>query len=298
MKLLLLILFSFPFSLFSQSLFGFNDSITKVIDKDLYNEWNIEGIYEIYKHKNNQTGGMNNNWSMTVWNINTDNASEEWVPIYRDSGFIFNYDSIVFDYRVLNGFYVNLKNGELQSYGGSGYGSFDFYDFYKINDSLKLGVGYCTGHCSGSGILKFSKNIYSENGLIYSAINYNINEFTSENDISFDFKFVKTLDSIAKNKKSADTTFYLYTKNPTKYLGKLKDIVNISNTESHSIMRRDYYDFYNCFINKEKMEDFIYNKVGYHPQTLYFQYYKFGAFVFEYDEISGKYINSDLLLLE
>lgn len=203
---------------------------------------------------------MHENWSLMQWNFNQDEISYQWAPIHKDSSYIFDFIDIISVESFLNGSYFYLNNGNLISYGGSGYGAFEYYDFFPSGDSVILVKSYCIGHC-GDEPPSYSAHFYDKNNLLIKTLFYGQVKIEAEDWIEFSqfLKFEDSKDSVfysydsyGRLKKSTDNTLDF----PMLY--HLSDAYNIEITD----------EFYQVYIGNIEMNMYFKKEIGYCPKII------------------------------
>lgn len=299
---ILLTLFFLKFT-YGQSPFdyGQNKSIY-FISTELRNKLDIKTIYTIDQRHDNDEGGMGENWDVTLISFDTIAITDDWYPISLNSTFKYNFDSLTTNMRFLNGTRYEFSNGQLMSYGGGGYGSFDWNEITRFSDTISILATSCVGHC-GDQPVNYSKNIFNKKGQLLYTISYptpNENEEMNQDDISLQ-EYEKFLNSNVTSENIPDTLQYRYDnkglllntnkENTIKSINEVKVLFTNSNDLATS-------KFHQCYVGKIKMEKFILKKFGFTPDLILLEIYGQAVFSFTLNHSDKKYYRTNDIILE
>lgn len=260
----------------------------------------IEEITCVLQLPENDRGGMGENWDVTVVQFSPELITDDWYPISMPATFKYNFDSLVADMKFLNGSRYELSDGMVGSYGGGGYGSFDWKDIERYGDSISIIATSCVGHC-GDQPVRFSKNVFNDAGILL----YNVNYPTTEGSDMFPEEKLslsamnEILMAGVNEENYPDTIFYNYTKSglfikPEEKDIQMESIKSIFVSESHF----NYKEFQQCYIGKIEMEKFISKKLRLLPELLLIEIYRYGVFSFALNPANKKYYRTGTLELE
>ncbi len=281
------------------------------ISSELRNKLGIQTIYSIDQRPLNDLGGMWENWDVTVISFDSSIVSDDWSPISLDSTYKFNFDSLTDNLNFLNGTRYEFSSGQLISYGGGGYGSFDWKEITRFSDTVSIIATSCVGHC-GDQPITYSKNVFNkqrqllhtvfyptpkpDNGIDTESDTKTFDDYVdTENDtITFD-DYERFFISLIKDADySADTLFYKYDSNGH-LLSDSKEKI-ISNSLFTYSGNPPAFIFHQCYIGKIKMEKYLLQKIGYVPELVLFEIYNYGVFSFVLKD--KKYYPTRTVILE
>jgi hypothetical protein len=253
----------------------------------------IQILYTIKQYSENDRGGMGENWSVVITSFEENLITDDWAPISKDSLFKFNFDSLTANPPILNGTRYELSKGSIAAYGGGGYGSFDWNDFTRVNDSVVLVATSCVGHC-GDAPPRYSKSICDKQKKLIYSIRYPEKDYSDET-ISAETpqSFVESLEAAYKSKELFPDTTYFYYNEKDQWLGPAEGLnerkqVGVSWYNMGEEIKKSKY-FNQVFIGNQPMEKFIKSKIGYCPQVLFLEIYRNAAFLFKYATDDKKY---------
>lgn len=260
----------------------------------------IEEITCVLQLPENDRGGMGENWDVTVVQFSPELITDDWYPVSMPATFKYNFDSLTADMKFLNGSRYELSDGMVGSYGGGGYGSFDWKDIERYGDSISIIATSCVGHC-GDQPVRFSKNVFNDAGILL----YNVNYPTTEGSDMFPEEKLslsamnEILMAGVNEENYPDTIFYNYTKSglfikPEEKDIQMESIKSIFVSESHF----NYKEFQQCYIGKIEMEKFISKKLRLLPELLLIEIYRYGVFSFALNPANKKYYRTGTLELE
>jgi hypothetical protein len=291
--ILLLLVFASFFG-FTQSPFNYgkNKQVYFIAAKER-DSLGIQLLYTIKQYAEKERGGMGENWSVVITSFSENLVTDDWAPFSKDSLFKFNFDSLTTNPPILNGTRYELSNGSILAYGGGGYGSFDWNDFTKVNDSVVLVAISCVGHC-GDQPPRFSKSIYDKQGKLTRSIHYPQKDYSDETmTAETPQSFVESLETAYKsNGLSPDTTYFQYDGNglwlgPVEGLNERKQAGVAWYNMGEEIKKSKYFN--QVFVGNQPMDKFIKSKIGYCPQVLFFEIYRNAALLFKYSSSDKKY---------
>ncbi len=260
----------------------------------------IEEITCVLQLPENDRGGMGENWDVTVIQFSPELITDDWYPISMPATFKYNFDSLITDMKFLNGSRYELFEGIAGSYGGGGYGSFDWKDIERYGDSISIIATSCVGHC-GDQPVRFSKNVFNDAGMLLYSVNYPTTEGSDlfpEEKLSLS-AMNEILMAGVNEENHPDTIFYNYTKSglfikPEEKEIQIESIKSIFVSESHF----NYKEFQQCYIGKIEMEKVISKKLRLLPELLLIEIYRYGVFSFALNPANKKYYRTGTLELE
>lgn len=260
----------------------------------------IEEITCVLQLPENDRGGMGENWDVTVIQFSPESITDDWYPISMPATFKYNFDSLTTDMKFLNGSRYELSDGMAGSYGGGGYGSFDWKDIERYGDSISIIATSCVGHC-GDQPVRFSKNVFNEAGMLLYSVNYPTTEGSDmfpEDKLSLS-AMNEILMKGVNEENHPDTIFYNYNNSglfikPEEKDIQIESIKSIFVSESHF----NYKEFQQCYIGKIEMEKFISKKMRILPELLLVEIYRYGVFSFALNPANKKYYRTSNLVLE
>jgi|GEM_PF-6756493 hypothetical protein len=247
-----------------------------------------------------ETGGMGENWDVTALNLNdVKGAENNWNVYTSPKDYVYNKDSVIQNSQYINGTAFDVEGGYLTSYGGQGYGTFDWSELTRGGDTASYTTTSCAGHCAAdNNSIKYAKNVFDKNGNVLYSVNYG---YSMEiiNDSSGEVH-----DSAITPSSQYDTIFYSYTEdgllatqwtntnhNKIKYPDCFLPDSTGNNTGTQSA-------FYQNYINDTTMEAYIKEKIGYLPKAILFEIYSQGVFCYTYNKYDHKYYTATYLILE
>lgn len=290
-------------SAFGQSPFDYGQNKNVYfISTELRNKLDIKTIYTIDQRHDNDLGGMGENWDVTLISFDTNSITADWYPISLDSTFKYNFDSLTTNMRFLNGTSYEFSNGQLISYGGGGYGSFEWKKITRFSDTVSIVATSCVGHC-GDQPVNYSKNIFNKTGQLLYIISYPTpgeNGEMNEDEMSLQ-EYEKFLNSNVNSENIPDTLQYQYDNK-----GLLLNTSEESRIENKNEVRLLFTNsndlatskFHQCYVGKIKMEKFILKKLGFTPDLILLEIYGQAVFSFTLNHSDKKYYRTNDIMLE
>ena len=302
MKLLFTLLFLAQISLIAQSPFDYGQNQNVYfISSQQRQQMGIENIYIIDLNDDKNTVAMWGNGSINVINFDSHTISDNWTPLELDSNLMSNLDSLFLNVRFLNGTRYEFDDfGQLISYGGGGYGSFDWKEITRFSDTLSIIETSCVGHC-GQQPIKYSKNIFAKNGILTHVIKYPVLEIDFEQEDELELITIEKYENffnqlIEISETSPDTTYYIYDNH------RLLSMDNVQEETGNKIfsVENQYHSnvFHQCYIGNIEMENFFLEKIGIIPSLVLIEIYQHGVFSFRLDTKSNKYYATETIILE
>ncbi len=308
-KLTALIIFlSYQLS-YSQSPFNYGQT-NKVyfISTELRSELNIGTICTVSQFPGNETGGMGENWDVSMITFTPDMISDDWAPISKPKTYKYSFSNITTNLDFLNGSSYELAAGQLSAYGGNGYGSFSRNDITQLSDTVSIIATTYTGHSTNEST-DYTKNVFNKQGLLKYVVSFvpphieNNSEHEETEGEAPEKATVEDYDrffnSLIENKHySSDTLFYKYDNKghlSGNYKTQNKPQINqlfTENTDPSS------WQFYQCYIGNTRMEKYLLEKIGYTPELLLIEIYRYGVFSFKLNKNNGKYYRGQTKILE
>lgn len=259
------------------------------IEKDsvVFDEINIVDGYI-----NGETGGMHNTWNLEVLSFGSQSFHSSWWPLYHDTNYIFSWETLLEEEdRELNGFELYWDtNSRASSAGGYGYGSFDYSDYWPINDSVVWVETSCRGHCGPASTVTAYLNVYRENRLALSQIDIDTAFYSEEDEPSYSLDSV--LASTTENHLVRYSANELYI--PNRHIEFTAKNV-ISHYEASIYQQQKYYQI---FVQQETLKNWLLEHYGRNPQLVIFEVYRYGAVFFYFDSNKQQYVYSALEILE
>lgn len=292
--------FLVPARCFSQSPFNYGKNKNVFfISASQRKQW---GMHVIYKLKQNE---KDDGMDLEAMTFEDESINNEWFPFDAGIRFSLNPDSLAANSTYLNGSSYELSNGMLDRYGGYGYGSFDEQEITRYSKRYSLVQTTCAGHCGGYG-LRFTKNLFAQNGNILYSVNYpEINDSLADQFLSDSMSiadFDHTIRKVFGKDAIIDTVYYRYDK-----AGRLVQVINRGekidgSTRPEKLFRysenfsADYFHQY--YAGKEKFETFIKRKTGFLPDLILVEIYRYGVFSFLFNQADKKYYSGKTIILE
>jgi len=272
------------------------------ISTALRNNLEIKTIYIVDQRYDGDEGGMGQNWDITVINFDTNIISDSQSPIWIDSTFEYSFDSIREKIRFLNGYRYDFLDGNLISYGGEGYGSFEWKDFYRYPDNTSIVATSCVGHC-GDLPVDYSKNIFNKKKQLSYRVTYPtpiVDNVLNKKGMSLQ-EFEKLINSNVTTKNNTDTLYYYYDDNglllntsEENHINNISEVrLLFTNLDELSTSK-----FHQCYIGEMKMEIFVLKELGFIPKIILFEIYEQGVFSFTLNDSDKKYYRTKDVLLE
>ncbi len=306
-SIILFFIFIFPFSLFAQSPFNYgHNKKVYFISAEQRLQLGIDTIYEVSQSYDGDEGGMGQNWDVQLLTFDNSSITDGWYPISLDSTFQFSLDSIKTKLYFLNGSEYMLTNGQLTSYGGGGYGSFDWYDIFWPTDTASIVVKSCRGHC-GDQPEQFSKNVFNKKGQLMYIVRYPTpqSDYTDEviySDTEWTMaQYDRLLNSGITNEQVLDTTYYSYNKKGL--LMKYNDEYKIDSAKNPRKLFNGsgdwFFDkFHQCYVGNVEMEKYVKQHLSYLPELLLIEIYRYGVFSFTLNSKDQKYYRTLEIVLQ
>ncbi|MEM1320787.1 MAG: hypothetical protein AAGG75_11060 [Bacteroidota bacterium] len=230
-----------------------------------------------------EEGGMNEPIDLKEIDFTTHSISlsDKWFACYDSLTQAPILDSIINHSIFINGEYWMYKNGFLTESGGEGYGTLCQLYYERLSDHTLI-----EQMCKRSSVLEYHKNYYHKNGLLhYSVCCDQTDESEEEGELEEDSSY----------QVYNDTLYYLYDQQ-WKYVGSKKN--------DAVVLPIFHYDFalnspfYQAYVNKEPMEQFVEKHIGYKPQRILMEIYNKGALNFLYSAEHEKYYQGFTIILE
>ncbi|MBK9452940.1 MAG: hypothetical protein IPN95_26670 [Bacteroidetes bacterium] len=262
----------------------------------------IETIYTVEQTPDGQTGGMGENWDVTIMDFGRGSISVDWYPISRDSSFQYDFDSLTTNMRFLNGIEYEFSDQRMLIVGGGGYGSFDHTEFTQYNDTISIGTTSCVGHC-GDQPVRYSKNVFNDKGQLLRSITYPPAATTRENDPGLpNIDALETyLNANVTTLNMPDTVSYHYNKrglllNSATHVR----IRNSKEAKSLFIESPDFWEsqFHQYYVGNIEMEVLIEKEIGFLPALILIEIYRHGVFSFVLNPADRKYYRGKDMILE
>lgn len=270
------------------------------MSKDFLESLNVQSIYII--DRLDEEGGMGQNWDINLISFDTNSVSDDWYPTSLDSSFKYNFDSIIGKTQFLNGIRYHFSNGKLDSYGGNGYGSFDWIDMLRFSDTLAILETSCVGHC-GQQAIQYSKNTYNKKGQLTRVIRYPTPpEIDEMDELEMTLEgYQKHINSNVSAENIPDTSYFYYDQNGL-FISNGKEL-KANNTTEIKMLFTDSNDlasskFYQIYIENVEMEKYISNALGYAPELILMEIDIQGVFSFTFNVSDQKYYRTNNLFLE
>jgi hypothetical protein len=261
----------------------------------------IKDIYIIDHRRENDRGGMYENWDVVKISYDSSSIEDNWYPVSLDSNFRYNFDTILANAPFLNGTYYRFSDGQLVLSGGEGYGSFDYNEISRFGDSVSIMATSCTGHC-GEQPVEYSKNIFSRNGRLIYTVSYPTPEQDDEMKAPVTLRdFDALLHSKVDAEHLPDTFYYGYdSKGLLLNAGEDNKIDSIDQVRKLFTNEDDlaHFKFHQCYIGNTAMEKFISRRIGYLPELVLIEIYRYGVFSFVLNESDRKYYRTGDVILE
>jgi hypothetical protein len=300
--ILLLLLFQILYSV-AQSPFNYgHNREVFFISAELREELGIDEILTVDQLPEGDRGGMNENWDIWLISFDSTEISDEWYPTTLDTNFVFQMDSLRSHMHFLNGNRYEFSGDQVVSYGGGGYGSFDWREISHVSDTLSVVSKSCVGHC-GDQPVRYSKNVYNRKGQLIYNVRYP--DMLVEIDEENAGKSIANLESAIRleneERMKPDTLYYSYNrKGLLVAIG--ENAIKRRNLVLEEIQKNSRQvvesEFLQCFIGDLEMEKFLMNKIGFTPKTLLIEIYRQGVFTFTLNPSMNKYYRGSDIILE
>ncbi len=324
----LLTLFAMPMQAQHPLNYGQSEQVY-FISAEQRDDWGLNEILFFEQYTPGETGGMWENWTVSVIEITSSRYSNNWNVISDSSFTVFDYDSAVDKMHYINGYGAEFANGRLVRDGGEGYGTFDVTQYYSINDSLSLGVTTCAGHCGNLySYFSSAKYHYDRKGRQRMATEFlrmevELQSLEGEDSLTAQIRFdaydgvegllygleepefglagsiMEKLDSIylaqLDPESPPDTTIYKYDAQG-RYAGTSESGFSLSS--SFSSTDADANVYYQGFVGRVDLEEFIEAKIGYLPATIFIEISTQSAARLAYHPINQQYVEDGLVILE
>ena len=243
---------------------------------------------------------MDENWDVRVIQFEDGTISDDWSPLSLDSNYQYNFEEITGNLKFLNGTYYEIADDLLTSYGGGGYGTFDWKEITRPGETISVVATSCVGHCGGITPVNYAKNVFDTEGKLNYIVSYpepdqNIDPDLRNSDNSKIEKFLLT--GVAPENQP-DTIQYYYDQNKlyagTEVKKKIspEEIIRLfSNPVDENLL------FHQCYVNDIPMEEYFVKLAGYTPRLVLIEIYRYGVFAFML-HTNGKYYRSRDVVLE
>ena len=256
----------------------------------------LSSFIEITGRQPGESGGMHENWDVMEYDFSYDGFVEKWSIAHLDDNWTFQLDSLLDNTRFINGFCLYLDRGDLQEYGGFGYGSFDYIEVLERNDSCSISLTNCRGHCGSFMKGHRSINYFSKDGRLIQSHIFDEEPLDYAKDENEENR--SNRDSL-QQVNVVDTFYYKY--NDQGQLIQFNDYTFDPKNplkEYESKLIEDRNKFYQMFVGETPMEEHIQKQLGVKPSLLILEIYRYGAFFLIYNSIEHKYYPLDIIVLE
>ena len=270
------------------------------VSRELREELEINTLYSVSHLPEHDRGGMNENWNVTVIEFDKNSISDDWSPLSKDSTYNFDFDDLTGNLNFLNGTYYELGDEMLKSYGGGGYGTFDWKEITRTGERISVVATSCTGHCGNEQPVNYSKNVFASDGTISYVVHYPTPD--QETDPSLNTSDAEKTEKFLLSGSAADnppdTIRYYYNKDKL-FTGLKSD--NKIPEDIISFFQISFPDnllFHQCYVNDQPMETYFNKFLGYTPRLVLFEIYRYGVFAFIQNPADGKYYRGKDFVLE
>jgi hypothetical protein len=246
----------------------------------------IDTIYtiEVLKEK----GGMHENIDFSVLTPNNSLEVRDNWHTYNDQRTLPALNELIKKAHYVNGRYYSFENNLLESEGGEGYGNmcYDIYTYTYDSTTGKISSATTVMECK-FGSLTREKRIYYDT---IGRVQYKVMEpeYTAENDTLIE----------STSKATYDTTYYEYDVKGLLKGWKAHKTDTLSSLFNTNLPENTNITYHQCYVNKQKFEQFIDKQIGYRPTFVLFEIYKNAVFVFRYDPRKKKYYQNPDIHLE
>ena len=260
----------------------------------------ITDIYTVSRYKSEHTGGMWENWDLSILEFGVEEVKDSWSPLNLPEDFQYSLDTVLNLFEFLNGSVYSFDNNKLIGYGGQGYGSFDWFDLETRTDSTSIFTKFCVGHC-GDQCQTYSKNVFDKNGLLRYTVNYPC-EVSQTDKFNEEYVTPRMLDECLKimGMPATDTVFVRYNDRGLFIDDGMDEVVpdQLSAEETFALNdSNEEYAFYQIYVDHTPMEEFIQKKLGMKPKAIVMEIYMYGVLSFVLND-QQKYERGREVMLE
>lgn len=272
--------------------YGANDSIY-FVSRAMREATGSDEIVNVYFYEDGQTGGMWENCDINISGFDEDGFYHNWLPVTVDSATAFYLDSIVAFGIPLNGLRVNFNGNKMTSYGGQGYGSFDWTDYHWTSDTLALTVTYCVGHC-GDQQPSFKKVQYHADGRPKCTIFYNYHgEDYWLNDSTTVAQFDEEMGRYKEDSIISTVAHVVYDEN-----GLLLSAAGEEYPEVFFNVTPDFGQFSEVRFGSVPLAEWATKNLHMKPKLLLFEIYQNAVFSYVLDESTQRYYQGRMVVLD
>ena len=265
----------------------------------------LSDIFLIYQLSEQQKDESNEVYHLAKHTLHGDSVKSEMASVLGYPDYDFDLKHLTKEVKYSSHETYTFINSMLSKYTSSGTPFSRFYSINRFSDTLSM--TYRPAY-----IAPWS-HVDS-----YTSLNY----FNKDHQLDYQVSFVMdtTIDFLAhsqllplhntlsRTSSRADTLNYVYGEH-----GQLLYINPTSFQMARHCQERNYpiqqierpapdlqksYGFYQLYVGDVKMEAYFNNYLGYTPNSIFLELYKYGAFIFKMDPIGGKYYMDETLILE
>jgi hypothetical protein len=262
----------------------------------------MKSITSISRDGRPEPGGQYR-WDVVIIDFDPETISCGWHPVWKDKDYVFNFDSLISEAVFLNGTQYHFRDKELEEYGGTGYGSFDWGRITRFEQVSYVETS-CVGHC-GEEPSRYSKNVLDDRGRVLYRVFYPLPKSLEADEDDYPDKstpggYEALVTSGISRENRPDTLFYkydhkgLFLGDSKKSVSSIKELYKLFSGPSafspHEIQR--------CYAGSIPMEEFMKAKLGYVPELLLVEIYPQGVFSFLLNKKDRKYYFRQERMLE
>jgi len=263
------------------------------ISTELRQELGFDRIYLIEKRED----GYRGEWQVVDIFFDSTEVFDNWTPGHRDDTFEFNFDTLISNLtnRYGNGYRFSNKKLNIR------YGFHNPHTIYvNFSDSVSIGTTFPYGR---HGEIGLSKNIFDKKGKLNYRIDYPAPTDSANETIELvDWASHNAyLNSNVHAGNLPDTVYIKYNKRgmlledmERTSVSKIKDIKSLFEYEG------EYPEvtFHQIYVGKIEMEQFFLEKLGYQPELVLIEIYRYGVFSFLYNPENNKYHRTREIIIE
>jgi hypothetical protein len=299
------------------------------ISTELRTKLGINTMHYVTQHEKGEENGMGGNWSMTQYSFDSDQVVVDWHSLKKGSNFVYTLKAVIEQSRYINGTTYRLADGRLTFYGGGGYGSFENKEIRHYGDTASVGETFCAGHCGPDMNVTFSKNVFNKQGQLLYTVTYPSVQYYQDSMDNLRLRFnperpdqdsaeIKILpfnpelDSLQQfdlamkllvsEDYPPDTSYNKYNAKGKSLQFKFEepgsDSLKILKPSSKKAPSRTSEPVNQLYIGQIKMEKYIAGKLGFLPELLLIEIYRYGVLSFNLDRKNLKYYEGETIVLE
>ncbi len=259
-------------------------------------------IYQLYEQQKDESNEV---YHLAKHTLHEDSVRSEMASVLGNTNYDFDLKHLTKEVKYSSHETYTLINSMLSKYTSSGTPFSRFYSINRFSDTLTMTYrpAYIAAWSHADS---------------YTSLNY----FNKDHQLDYQVSFVMdtTIDFLAhspllplhntlsRTSSRADTLNHVYGEHGQLLyirhtLHKMLKSGNTLYPPLQDVTRpapdlQKACSFYQLYVGEEKMEAYFNNYLGYTPNSIFLELYKYGTFIFKMDPLSGKYYMDETLILE